>query len=117
MIGNRYSLPPATIMPQPISRPSMHSSISTSSLWAKAASTAGSTSSRVWTFVTPNELPLAFGLMKSGSPNSAITSSGSAVSPLQRKISRARLMPRPATVRLVVTLSNVMTEEVIEHDE
>lgn len=63
--------------PQLISRPSMHSSISTWSLSANAASTAGSSCSRVLTFVTPKLLPLAFGLTNSGRPSRPIASSGS----------------------------------------
>ena len=77
---------------------------------------AAGSSSGVWTFVTPNDEPLALGFTNSGMPRSATIFAASNASPLRRKISRARLT-RPASVRLVVILSKVMTDEVIEHDE
>ena len=79
-------------------------------------SMAAGSSSGVWTFVTPNDEPLALGFTKSGMPSSATIFDASNASPRRRKISRARLT-RPASVRLVVILSKVMTDEVIEHDE
>ncbi len=103
-------------MPQPISRPVMHSSIRISSPWANAASMAAGSSSGVWTFVTPNDEPLALGFTNRGIPSSATICAGSNASPRRRKTSRARLT-RPASVRLVVILSKVMTDEAIEHDE
>ena len=95
----------------------MHSSMRISSPCAKAASTAAGSSSAVRTFVTPNDEPLALGFTKSGRPSPATMRAGSKASPRRRKRSRASGMPRPASVRLVVILSKVMTDEVIEHDE
>ena len=78
---------------------------------------AAGSSSGVWTFVTPNDEPLALGFTKRGSPRSATIRAASNASSRRRNTSRARLMPRPASVRLVVILSKVMTDETIEHDE
>ena len=78
---------------------------------------AAGSSSGVCTFVTPNDDPLALGFTKSGMPSLSTIAAVSISSPRRRKSSRARLMPCPASVRLVVILSKVMTDEVIEHDE
>ena len=95
----------------------MHSSTRISSPWAKATSIAAGSSSGVCTFVTPNDDPLALGFTKRGMPSFSMIPAVSMRSPRRRKISRARWMPRPASVRLVVILSKVITDEVIEHDE
>ena len=76
---------------------------------------AAGNSAAAFTFVTPNDDPLALGLTKSGSPNSPTMASTSTFSPRSRKRSRARLT-RPCNVRLVVTLSKVITDEVIEQE-
>ncbi len=80
-----YSLPPATSIPQPISRPVTHSSIRISSPWANAASMAAGSSSGACTFVTPNDEPLALGFTNRGIPVPRRSCAGSTASPLAQE--------------------------------
>ena len=112
-----YSLPLAISMPHPISRPRMHSSIRISSLSVKASATAGKISASLFTLVTPNELPLALGFTNTGRPSVRTISFGSIRLSRLKKKPRASGIPNSATVRLVVILSKVTTDEVIEQEE